>query len=260
MSIFNHDLHIHSQLSSCSRHPEQTADNILAYAKKHNLNTICITDHFWDETIPGASKWYMPQNFEHISRIKPLPEADGIRFLFGCETDMDKYGTIGVSKERAEKEFDFIIVPTTHMHMDGFTVRGDEEAEERAQLWAKRFDTLLESDLPLEKMGVAHLTCTLLWRGRYLEVIEKISDEDMIRLFRKAAGRGLGIELNFDALALNEKSEPIMLRPYRIAMEEGCKFYFGSDAHKPEEFVNAPASFERMIELLGLEEKDMFVI
>lgn len=29
---FDHDLHIHSQISSCSNHPEQTTERILQYA------------------------------------------------------------------------------------------------------------------------------------------------------------------------------------------------------------------------------------
>ena len=82
---------------------------ILEYAEEYGLNTVCITDHFWDEKLEGASGWYKPQNFEHISLAKPLPQKDGIRFLFGCETEMNRFNTIGVSKERFD-EFDFIIV------------------------------------------------------------------------------------------------------------------------------------------------------
>ena len=44
----DHDLHIHSQISSCSRDPEQTNERILQYAEKNGLNTLCLTDHFWD--------------------------------------------------------------------------------------------------------------------------------------------------------------------------------------------------------------------
>ena len=79
----DHDIHIHSQISSCSRHPEQTNENILAYAKKNGLTTICLTDHYWDERIAGPSGWYAPQNTAHIKAALPLPQAEGIRFLFG---------------------------------------------------------------------------------------------------------------------------------------------------------------------------------
>lgn len=61
--IVDHDLHIHSNLSTCSRCPEQTPERIAQYAVDMGLKTICITDHFWDEKVPGASAWYAPQNF-----------------------------------------------------------------------------------------------------------------------------------------------------------------------------------------------------
>ncbi|MBQ9543675.1 MAG: PHP domain-containing protein, partial [Clostridia bacterium] len=44
----DHDLHIHSQLSSCSSDPELTPERILAYAEQFGLKTVCVTDHFWD--------------------------------------------------------------------------------------------------------------------------------------------------------------------------------------------------------------------
>jgi len=59
--IVDNDLHIHSYLSSCSDDPEQTPEAILSHAKKYGLKTICLTDHFWDSAVPGASEWYAPQ-------------------------------------------------------------------------------------------------------------------------------------------------------------------------------------------------------
>lgn len=56
----DHDLHIHSQLSSCSSDSEQTPARILRYAQENGLKEICLTDHFWDETVEGASGWYAP--------------------------------------------------------------------------------------------------------------------------------------------------------------------------------------------------------
>lgn len=93
---FDHDLHIHTELSSCSRDAEQTPARILQYAKEHGLKTVCVTDHYWDSTVPGASKWYQPQNYEHITAALPLPTAEGVSMLFGCETDMDRHFTVGI--------------------------------------------------------------------------------------------------------------------------------------------------------------------
>ena len=101
--VYDNDLHIHSGLSSCSGDPEQTPERILEYAKSYGLKTVCLTDHFWDETVDGASEWYKPQNFAWISQANPLPEADGIQFLFGCETDFDRFMTVGLAKEHFDR-------------------------------------------------------------------------------------------------------------------------------------------------------------
>ena len=108
--ILNHDLHIHSRLSSCSGDPTQTPEAILSSAKKNELNLICLTDHFWDECVPGASRWYDTYHkYSDISKALPLPSDPEVEFLFGCEVDMDKNGVIGISKEKYDL-FDFIIV------------------------------------------------------------------------------------------------------------------------------------------------------
>ena len=264
--IFDNDMHIHTFLSSCSRVPEENPATILAYAQKNGLKTVVVTDHFWDSDVEGASGWYAPQNYEHIAQSLPLPQADGIRFLFGCETDMDKNCRIGLAPQNYDK-FDFIIVPTTHLHMSGFTCRGDEDAAERAGLWVKRFDALLDSDLPFHKVGIAHPTCRLIMRDKpdvphdnTADVLSLIPDGEMERLFARAAACGLGIELNFAASFITADNADIYLRPYRIAKKNGCKFYFGSDAHAPAALEAEKANAEAIIDLLGLEESDKFIL
>ena len=125
--VFDHDYHIHSFLSSCSSDPNQLPEAILRYAKENGLKRIVITDHFWDSDIPGASKWYEPQNYDHIKKSKPLPQSKDIRFLFGCETDYDKFMTVGLAKENFDL-FDFVIIPTTHFHMKDFTISAEDGA------------------------------------------------------------------------------------------------------------------------------------
>lgn len=262
--VYDNDLHIHSGLSSCSNDPEQTPERILEYAKNNGLKTVCLTDHFWDETVEGASEWYKPQNYTWISQAKPLPEADGIRFLFGCETDFDRFMTVGLAKEHFDR-FDFVIIPTTHMHMQGFTLTEEEgnTVKKRADLWVKRLDALLEKDLPFEKIGIAHLTCSLIApssREDYLAALKLIPDEDMERLFEKAAVLGVGIELNSCDMMFAEEEADIVLRPYRIAKNKGCKFYMGSDAHHPAALDKAVPYFERAIDYLKLEETDKFIV
>ena len=261
---YDHDYHIHSFLSSCSEDPQQTKDNILEYAKKNGLKSICITDHYWDSEVPGVSKWYAPQNFDHISQVKPLPEAEGIEFLFGCETDMDKFLTVGLPEWRFD-DFDFVIIPTTHLHMKNFTITAEDQAsnERIAELWVERFDRLLDMDLPFHKIGIAHLACSLINRRSredYLATLRLISDSDMEKVFTKAARVGCGIELNQDDMKFSDAEADDVLRMFRIAKKCGCKFYLGSDAHGLKAFARTKEIFERAIDLLGLTEDDKFHI
>ena len=262
--VFDHDLHIHSYLSSCSRDLTQTAERILKYAKDNGLSTVCLTNHYWDSLVRGAHPWYVPQNFEHISEAKPLPQSDGIRFLFGCETDMRADKVIGIPPERYG-EFDFMIVSTTHLQFRGYTIAESDYAstEIKAKLWAERLDALLSMDMPFHKVGIAHLATRHMSEGDtqgYIALMQALKDEDMERVFTKAAALGAGIELNSVDMSFSDKEADIVLRPFRAAKACGCKFYLGSDAHHPAALERARAIFERAIDLLELEESDKFVL
>ncbi len=259
----DNDLHIHSKISSCSNDPEQTNERILSYAVENGLKTICLTDHFWDETVEGASNWYRSQNYDHIAAALPLPQGGNVRFLFGCETELNKDYTLGISKESFDL-FDFIVIPTTHFHMKDYTLSKQEaaDAQSKANAWVKRLDAVLEMQLPFHKIGIAHLTCGLIapTREEYIEVLKLIPKEEMERLFAKAALRGVGIELNFADMSFADEETEVVLRPYRIAKQCGCKFYCASDAHHPSTLDKAKAIFERAIDLLELTEDDKFII
>ncbi len=262
--VLDQDLHLHSRLSSCSRDPKQTPDYILQYAKENGITTLCLTDHYWDSAVPGASDWYAPQNFDHISAFRNLPRADGIRFLFGCETDLRKDLTLGIPPSRYD-DFDFIVLPTTHLHMTGFTISEEdaESLESRARLWVERLDAVLSMELPFHKVGIAHLACGLLApkpRENYLATINMIPQSEMERLFQKAAALGVGIELNRDDMEFADDEANTVLRIFRLAKAQGCKFYTASDAHHPEHFAEYRSTMERAIDLLDLQESDKFHI
>ena len=271
--VADHDLHIHSYLSLCSSSGHQTPQKILDYAVVNGLSTIVLTDHYWDERVPGAkftgpflsdfAIWYSMQNTARTDLALPLPQAPGVRFLYGCETEMDQNCRIGITREELERRA-FIIIPTTHLHMPGFTREsGTLSPAVHAELWEKRFAALLDMDLPFHKIGVAHLTCTLFSPEKSVqstaECLSLILDATVRDLFGKAAKCGLGVELNFSVEECGALLEEF-LRPYRIAAECGCKFYLGSDAHVPSDFEGAKDNFERIIDLLHLTEEQKFTI
>mgnify|MGYP003303775768 CR=1 FL=1 len=260
--IVDHDLHIHTCLSLCSGDPEQTPARILRYARENELSTVCLTDHFWDDDVPEATNWYRAQNFAHVSQNKPLPSDDETSFLFGCETDFNKNFTLGIA-DKTFSEFDFVIIPTTHMHMKGFVI-SEEDAQSnlrRAQLWVERLEALTQRDLPFQKIGIAHLSCTLLNKKSnedFLETLNLITDSQYEDVFSAVAKSGAGVEINASSFKFAENEANANLRMYRIAKNCGCKFYLGSDAHHNSQLDGSIQYFNRAIDLLGLEESDKF--
>ncbi len=257
----NHDYHIHSKLSLCSGDEEQTAENISAYAQRNGFEEICITDHFWDSAVPGASDWYSTQNFEHISKLLPLPQSENTHFYFGCETELDKNMTLGIS-EKAMDKFDFIIIPTTHLHMMGFTIDpSDTSLPRRAEKYIERLDGVLEMDLPFEKIGIAHLACVLLATNtprEHIDLLNLIDDTTFRQLFSKAAKVGVGIELNIPVTRYSQSELEEVLRPFKIAKACGCKFYMGSDAHHPDGLDKAMNRFSVLAKKLELDDSQRF--
>ena len=183
----DHDYHIHSELSACSKDPAQSTAHILQYAMENGYGQICLTDHFWDETVPGASRWYAPQNYDHVRKALPLPQAEGVEFLFGVETEMTKDNILGISPERYDA-FDFIIVPVSHFHMVGLALSEEDAAtvEGRANRFLTKLDAVLAMPLPHHKIGLAHLANDTLG-GRdlsmYCQVLRQITGDHLRHLF-----------------------------------------------------------------------------
>ena len=263
--VIDHDLHIHTYLSLCSKDEKQNPGAILDIAKENGLKTICITDHYWDSAVPcntSVNWWYDEQNFEHISKILPLPKDDNVRFLFGCEADMDSDNRIGLPKERYN-DFDFIIVSTTHFHHMAGGEWEDTSNKAIASRWIKRMYAVLESDLPFKKTGIAHPACYLMnkkSREDYLETLNIITNTEYEEIFKAAAEKGIGIEINAGDFKFSNDEADSVLRMFRIAKVCGCKFYLGSDAHHNSQLLNCKVLFEKAIELLNLQESDKFII
>ena len=130
--------------------------------------------------------------------------------------------------------------------------------KDRAALYMERNHRLLDMDLPFHKVGLAHFTCSLIvgeCEGTSFEILDHISDGEYRELFDRAAGLGMGIELN---MTFDEIRSESCLRPYRIAKECGCRFYLGSDAHTLGGFDSAERRFTAMIDALALTEDDKF--
>lgn len=261
MEMKLNDLHCHSSLSACCADKRMTPERILRHAEEAGYETICLTDHLWDSAVPGASGWYAPQNIEHVRAALPLPQAPSCHFYFGCETELPVNGVPALSREHFDL-FDFVVIPVNHMHMAGLVrAEGIDTPEKMAVNIENRLENLLEQNLPLRKIGLAHLTIGLMFReGKIADVMHAMSEARLLRIMKGYAAAGTGIELNATAFSEMTDRPDDILKIYRIAKEAGCRFYCSSDAHSVEALDGVPKILPAVIQALGLTEADAYRI
>ena len=258
----DHDMHCHTRLSPCSSDPAQSVQALLDHARRSGYTLQCVTDHLWDSAVPGASGWYAPQDIAHVSKSLPLPKDDQVRLVFGCETEFLGGARLGLDPSHFDL-FDFIVIPPNHFHMKNF-VRPEsfDTAEKVADLFVQRLEDISKLDLPWRKVGIAHMVCSLIFReGDPCRVFELVDEARFRAVMRQFARFGAGIEINLAGFPPGWRDrEDAMLRLYRLAKEEGCKFYLASDAHHPDQLDIIPERAPAVVEALGLTEDDQFIL
>ena len=94
------------------------------------------------------------------------------------------------------------------------------------------------------------------------KVLSLAKNDDYKDIFLKK-----GIEVIFsdaieddDIVEAAKGAEEIVMRPFRIAKSQGCKFYLGSDAHSTAALDAAVGRFDWAVSYLDLKETDKFHI
>ena len=118
----------------------------------------------------------------------------------------------------------------------------------------------MSKNLPFNKIGIAHLTSGHILKNRTAEVLSLISDSTFRSVFSECSRKGAGIELNLNIKNMTDEQKEIILHPYFIAKDCGCKFYLGSDSHKVSALACAKENFEDIITQLDLKESDKFIL
>jgi len=256
LPIINHDIHVHTFLSACSSDPEAVPERMLAAAARHGLQTIGFADHLWDAEVPGASEWYRPQDVAHISQIRAQIPADthGVRVLVGCETEYVGNGVVGISPAAAEK-LDFVLVPHSHFHMEGFVRPVEVRApREVAELMRQRFAEVIELEVCT---GVAHPFLPCGFAEQTDEIISEIGDAEFADVFGRAGELGVSIEITTGAFPSINGGETegfhdeTFLRVYGLALKAGCVLHLASDTHSLAGVGRVP-QLARFVGQLGL--------
>jgi len=235
--LIDHDVHVHTNLSSCSHDPAMDAAAVIRRAAELGLTTVGFANHMWDAAVPGASDWYAPQDVNHVLSIREQVPADtrGVRVLVGCETEYCGGGKFGISPAAADR-LDYVLIPHSHFHMKGFTVPAAlREPRDVAAELVRRFDDVVASGLAT---GVAHPFLTLGFEEQLDEILALIGDEQFAGCFGRAAEANVSVEIHtgmFPALGRGKERchcEETFLRVLSLARQAGCRFHFTSDAHR----------------------------
>ena len=120
-----HDIHTHTMVSSCCHDQKATAENYILKAAELGHQTLGISNHLWDETVPGANSWYRDQPLAHVLMEKPLIRSldpHGLKILFGAEVEYCGMSNTLAFTSAIPRHFDYVLIPHTHTHMQGFVV------------------------------------------------------------------------------------------------------------------------------------------
>ena len=231
-----HDVHMHTYLSRCSNDPDFLPPAIIKRSKANGIKVLGFTDHFWDKLMPGGdNNVYRNQDYDHVTEIHGMmPEkVDGIKILFGCETEYYGKGRIGISKETAAL-FDYVIAPTNHTLTAYAKEEGLTTPGEIARELINRFKEVLSFDVA---SGICHPLLPLGFMEIGDKILNSMSREELNECFYMAREKCVSIEMNSCTFANNYDrgtdgfTDTSFLRIFRIAKETGVKFHFGSDAH-----------------------------
>lgn len=114
-----HDIHTHDVLSNCCSDRNATAEAYIRKEDELGMRIFGLSNHLWDERVGGASAWYRYQTIRKAKEAKSAfrTASPSLKVLFGAESEYYGYRDIlGMTVDGA-KEFDYVLIPFSHMHM-----------------------------------------------------------------------------------------------------------------------------------------------
>ena len=114
-----HDIHTHNIFSHCCSDNGASTEAFIAKEQEIGNRVFGLSNHIWDERVKGCSYWYASQKIALAEEAKATlkKERDGIRCLFGAESEFyGCKGLLGMSVEGAS-HFDYMLIPHSHLHM-----------------------------------------------------------------------------------------------------------------------------------------------
>lgn len=263
---FPHDMHIHTFWSGDAS-KKGTVANYVAAGKERGLKKMGFAEHFWDDRVEGAFPFYVPQTFAKVSQtrdeIKAMGDC-GVELCFGCEVEYDPVHKAPALTPEIAEQFDFVIVPNSHSHETMPKEYYADKAKHKDFILGA-FNDIISCDVSRYVCGIAHPFSLCRCEYPCDDLVCLISDDEFKDLFARTAEKGIALEFNIGSfmgglgrlgLELEQAGDCQLMRMFRIAKAEGCKFFFGTDAHGLGHLEGLDL-MDPLADCLGLTEDDI---
>jgi len=248
------DLHLHTNLSECAP-ADTTINSYLPFCAPEGIKKIGISNHL-----------YSSKGVEHTLQLKDeiqtLQDSLSVQILLGCEMELFHGREPMLHKENAS-QFDYVLAAPSHIfnQIHEYENYDLSTSEKIRRLLIENFKHACHLDL-----GVPTAICHPLYpicAPEQQEILDGMTDEQLEECFTLAARHDKSIEIHAclyrNTVTLDEEGlSPSYIRMLSIAKECGCKFHFGSDAHRTQDFVNKHGLLQRAAERAGICEDDLW--
>lgn len=264
-SIIKHDIHLHTYLSKCCQHKDQTPANIVRIAEELGLETIGFADHVWTNHDLKPNGFYQGMHENQIVELRRDLEGinTDLKILVGCEADTIAPGKFSITAKFSE-ELDFVLLACNHLHIKDLV----------AQPTSNRPRDIAAHMLTMFRSGVESGLATSIVHSFtaapeiFAATTDAISDQEFLDAFGMAAENNVAIEITLSYLCgkYKDNSEDennwSLDTPGRIlamAKKSGCKFTLGSDAHSLA-YMRFLPKLSLLIDAAGIEKEDILTL
>lgn len=247
------DLHLHTNLSSCAP-SDTTLESFLPYCAHEGIKKIGISNHL-----------YSHKGIKHTLQIKHELHAlqdSSVQVLLGCEMELFPEQEPMLHKENAS-QFDYVLVAPSHIfnlihEYKNFDLSTPDKIRHMLIENFKRA-CLLDLGVPTAICHPLYPICAPDQQG----ILDGITDVQLTDCFTLAAKHDKSIEIHAclyrNTITLDQEGlSPSYIHMLSIARECGCKFHFGSDAHKPEDFIHKHSLLERAAKRANISEENLW--
>ena len=256
------DTHLHTPLSKCCFDQQETIENVASLLAGRGYRLLAVTDHVWGHPTVAPNEWYArhPEQgtLEQADYIHTHASEFPLTVLASCEADMKAPGIYGITDAMREK-LDVIMLSTDHFQLRDFVEQPSEVTPDNlAKLMMKFFRAAVkESGAQI----FSHPLFTSSYGEYYDRTMDCIGDAELLDALGEAAAKGIALEINamllYGCVSKDTFKWETLLRVFSLAKQAGCKFTFGSDAHKMEHF-NYDYLSAKMADEAGITEQDIF--